>query len=749
MRRFINALTFALVLFSLSGAFAIASTSLVTGFGVRQRAPLHGAAAVPAKLVLTSASGRVTIATNPFRYSVSDASGRNVLVSFATQTTPAPAAYVIASELPDVPAGTQAKTPVYSALTYTVGTSLVTAQPGGPFQADLVAASQAGVTYEATSVLSETHGSSSANLVLATSEALERHVLLSIAAAPGGFRFVATFDHSENVAGTAAAFVSRQGEAFHGFGGRHNALDQAGQTVTNYVEQENQNPANVAGAPAATSTDYLFPNGPEAAYYVQPQFISSGGYGFCLNRPELSEFRLGVDSANAWLLNLFGATLDYTVTIGSPADVIAAQTSVTGRQLLPPDWAFYSEIDRNYPIAESSAAAYYANVESDLTYLAMKKIPVTSYRIEGWSSMTAAQLKATIATLHSLGIHALLYVNPYGGYPLVPLTVEQAISAGYETRTPAGTPYVFLTTDAPSTTLDFTNPATVRYWNGLIAQMLDTGADGFMEDFAEQVMPDMQFANGATGLTMHNEDPVLYHEVTRAAVNAYLAKHPGRDFFSYARSGYTGSAGYEYSNFPGDETTDFGPASGLASLAPDMLSRAVGGAYGYTTDIGGYFNFTGNTSKELFLRWAAWSALTPFFRLHNDGITGTEMPWNIDADTVTKYAALAKLHNRFVPVFKRLWQQALTTGMPITRPLWLADPGDAAGAKQQQEWLLGPDILVAPVVASGVTTNSVYLPAGCWIEQNTMRRYDGRRTITVPSPLGTLNYFFHCNTHPA
>ena len=271
---------------------------------------------------------------------------------------------------------------------------------------------------------------------------------------------------------------------------------------------------------------------------------------------------------------------------------------------------------------------------------------------------------------------------------------------------------MFTTTDAPSTALDFTNPATVAYWNGIVAQMLGTGADGFMEDFGEQIMPDMYFHGGQTGVTMHNFYPVMYHQVTRAAVNAYLAAHPGRTFFSYARSGYTGSTGYEYANFPGDETTDFGPASGLSSLAPDMLNRSVGGAYAYTTDIGGYFNYTGNTSKELLLRWAAWAALTPLFRLHNDGLTGTTMPWNIDADTVAKYTAFANLHNRFVPLIAQLWQEADATGLPIVRPLWLGDPGDAYGAKIGQEWLLGPDVLVAPVVTSGRRPmRSIFRPA--------------------------------------
>ncbi len=269
-------------------------------------------------------------------------------------------------------------------------------------------------------------------------------------------------------------------------------------------------------------------------------------------------------------------------------------------------------------------------------------------------------------------------------------------------KTASGAPYVITTAGSPTVILDFTNPAAVAYWQAQVTAALDAGADGFMEDYGEQVMPDMVFADGSTGATMHNLYPVLYHRATRQALDAYEQSHPGRQVFSYVRSGYSGSARYEAGNFPGDETVDSGVASGLASLAPDMLNRAVGGALGYSTDIGGYFNFVAPTSAELFLRWAAWSALTPFFRVHNNGLTGTLMPWDFDAATLAAYRNLAVLHQSFVPLIQRLWQKAREIGMPITQPLWLQYPGDPQAAAQQQEWLLGPDVLVAPVVASAV-----------------------------------------------
>ncbi len=135
---------------------------------------------------------------------------------------------------------------------------------------------------------------------------------------------------------------------------------------------------------------------------------------------------------------------------------------------------------------------------------------------------------------------------------------------------------------------------------------------------------------------MHNEYPVLYARATRQELTRYARSHPGpRRLFFFTRAGYSGlpgSAAYEGGNFPGDETTDFSHASGLASLTSDMLGRAVDGAYGYGTDIGGYYDLTTPpTTKELFLRWAEWAALSPVFRLHGSGLHGTHTPWSFDA----------------------------------------------------------------------------------------------------------------------
>jgi alpha-glucosidase (family GH31 glycosyl hydrolase) len=110
---------------------------------------------------------------------------------------------------------------------------------------------------------------------------------------------------------------------------------------------------------------------------------------------------------------------------------------------------------------------------------------------------------------------------------------------------------------------------------------MDLGIDGSAEDFGEAIGAGMQFANGQLGEAMHSQYPVLYHRATREAVDRYQAAHPDREIWYWTRSVYSGSVSYEGGNFPGDNSADFGRANGLASSAPDMLNRGIGGAYGF------------------------------------------------------------------------------------------------------------------------------------------------------------------------
>jgi alpha-glucosidase len=699
-------------------------------------------AALAAEPIVVDAGGAKALITRaPFRLAVTDGAGRTLL-SEVPNTGQAPLPVAPAPDPVPLGQDTQRRPALYAPLAFTVGDSRHVQYPAAQWEGDELAGTEAGVTYSARDVLTVTPEGGGVRLVVGTSDPSGRRLIVSVRPDHRAIRVSVQPDPPDGVATMGDAFAAGAAEAFRGFGGRHDALDQRGHDFYNWVEQENVGAGELG---PAVSPGYQFPSGSGAAYYVQSQFVSSAGYGFLLDRPELSRWRMASDAPDAWLVGVAARGLDYLVMPGGPSEL----TAITGRQRVPPSWAAGTILDREVKYQED-AASYKADVEADLRDIKKYGLPLDGYRIEGWQFVDRAWLRSVIARLKAMGIHPMLYFRAFVGSDNTgtddPAMYDEAVAKGYVATDATGRPYTFVSNfSAPGAQIDFTKPDAVKWWQGRVREALALGADGFMQDFGEQVQVDMHFHDGSTGAEMHNRLPALYHRATRDVA--------GDDVFFFTRTGYSGTPGapaYENANFPGDETTDWSRATGLASQTPDMLNRAIGGAYGFTTDIGGYFDIGPYqpTSKELFLRWAEWAALSPFFRLHGSVGAGTHTPWSFDAETVALYNALSRLHLAARPLVLKLWREAVETGVPPTRPLWLAYPGDAEAAKQDQEWLLGDDVLVAPVVDEGATARSVYFPRGCWRAVESGARYDGPRSASVAAPLDALPYFFRCGTEP-
>jgi alpha-glucosidase (family GH31 glycosyl hydrolase) len=124
------------------------------------------------------------------------------------------------------------------------------------------------------------------------------------------------------------------------------------------------------------------------------------------------------------------------------------------------------------------------------------------------------------------------------------------------------------------------------------------------------------------------------------------------------------------------------------------------------------------------------------------------MPWDYSAEAQQTWRRMVALHNRTRPLMRKLWRRFLETGIPMTRPMYLADPDRYRSPRVDDQWMVGPNVLVAPVVAEGAVSRPVLLPKGCWREGEAGARLAGNRTITVDAPLGKLPWFTRCGTDP-
>jgi alpha-glucosidase (family GH31 glycosyl hydrolase) len=539
----------------------------------------------------------------------------------------------------------------------------------------------------------------------------------------------------------AMAFRSSRREAFHGFGGYRESTNARGHQIQTAV------------------SGYNYPDPFPAYYYVQPSFVSSRGYGLLLDQDERASFRMASDRRSAWRVTAPGRLR----LVVAPQDAMASLSAITGRHALPPEWSTGPILWRATRPQATTPESYEAAIRADLDRIEQERLNVSGYAFEGWAILRREALTEIIARLRSRGIRPVLYIRSFvsndGAATDPPGVFDDAVGRGYVARHADGSPYFYGSTflGARSAVIDLTNPEALAWWQGRIREMLDLGAEGFMSDFGEDVLGDMVFADGSTGATMRNRYPVLQQRAAREAIDAFRVAHPDREPWFFSRSGYTGrpgSAAYELGTFPGDETNDYNDDTGLPSIVPDMLNRAIGGAWGFTTDIGGYADYSRGhlnqppTSKELFVRWAQASVFTPYFRVHNSALSGTRMPWDFDAETLQLYRELVVLHDRARPLVRRLWEEGLRTGVPPMRPLWLVEPSLAGSPRADDEWLLGDDLLVAPVVKRGATKRRVALPRGCWQREGGGKRLGGGRTISADAPLARLPWFVRCGMHP-
>lgn len=722
-------------------------------------APAQGRATIePDRVVVRTARASAVVERRPLRIRFLDRGGREVLAQVPNRGA-APVTVPPVVE-PQPGGGDSLDGPaLYAPFPFLVGTNQKAQYPATSWVGNMLAGFEAGTLHSARDVVAAVpYRTGGARLTVTTSDPQRR---LDVTVNPLGastIRVRARVTPDAGVASAADSFATSPGEAFRGFGGRHNAIDQRGEDFYGWVQQQNTDAGPfqpVANAiPGGGEARYQFPNGATAGYWVQDQFVSSRGYGFMGRRDELTAWRLASDRPDAWQFAAAAPVVDYVVAPGAPPTAIRSLTAIGGRHRVPPEWGLGPMMDRLTRFTGETAETYTRAVMQDLDDIERFDLPLTAYRIEAWEFLSRDTLRQVIARLKRRRIRPLVYFRAFVGRDEIgtdrPAYFDEATRNGYVARTPDGRPYVFASNfNAEAAMIDFTNPAALRWWERRVHEALDLGAEGFMQDFGEQVLNDMVFADGTTGAEMHNRYPVLFHRATRRILDRYERRHPGRRLFFYTRSGWTGAPAYEHANFPGDEATSWTPASGLASLAPDMLNRAIGGAYGYGTDIGGYFDFvTPPTPKELFVRWAQWAALSPVFRLHGSINAGTHAPWSYDAETLRLYKELSELHRRARPLILRLWREARDTGMPVTRPLWLQFPGDPAAARRDQEWMLGPDVLVAPVVVEGARTREVHFPPGCWRSPDTGETHRGPVTRTVPAPLQRLPWFVRCGTSP-
>ena len=327
-----------------------------------------------------------------------------------------------------------------------------------------------------------------------------------------------------------------------------------------------------------------------------------------------------------------------------------------------------------------------------------------------WDAARHPGLPKRIAELAEQGIRFMGYANPYlctdgSLYP-------QAEALGHLALDAAGATYRVDFGEFEAGIVDFTKPEAAAWFahSVLGREMLDLGMAGWMADFGEYLPTDAVLAEGS-GIDLHNSWPVIW-----AAVNGMAtAESPQAVFFM--RAGYTGVQAHNRLLWAGDQCVDFSRHDGLGTVIPAALSAGLLGNLYHHSDIGGYTSLFGLVrTRELFQRWTELAAFTPVMRTHEGNRPRDNLQLDEDPALLSHFAAFTRMHQALLPLFRRLADEAVARGLPMQRPLFLHFPEDDSILAEQTAFLLGADLLVAPVIEAGATHRDLRLPAGCdWV----------------------------------
>lgn len=530
------------------------------------------------------------------------------------------------------------------------------------------------------------------------------------------------------VVATLFSIASPPGEGLYGLGARKDAFDQRGLMRNVWTEQQNTGPGPFEGlSDPVFGPKYTFPNGAQAAYFVNAALFGSRGWGAWITQTALSRLDLAVGRPDAvrWLVQSPALTL--LVDGDGLAAASRAYTAFYGRAPAPPRYVYQPWIDvinqgegEAAPLGAgfTGGARVKADVQTVVQQAQQLNLPIGVIGMEGWQAVPG--IADFAASLRTQGYHLSGYWNFFIAKTQQPDTpghdaaYAEAENQGLFVHDVAGGDYPVVSNRGGSDLiLDFSNLGLPAFWYQQLKRMFDLGFEAFMEDFGELTSQGMVFANGAPIDTEHNAFPVQYHDAGRAAADRYAAAHPGFQPFFYVRAGYNGVCADTPGVFPGDETTDFNPGSGLPSVIPAMLNLTLTGCYAFTTDVGGYLDLLSpQTSKELFIRWSQLAAFTPILRIHDSTYHHSVYPWSFDRQTEDIFRRYARAKIKLIPLVDAWAQRAARDGAigPV-RPLVLDDPSPQARAVDD-EWLLGDTLLVAPVISQGAASRSVYFPGG-------------------------------------
>lgn len=443
----------------------------------------------------------------------------------------------------------------------------------------------------------------------------------------------------------------------------------------------------------------------EAMYKPVPFYMSSRGYGVFMHTSSPVSADFGKYFSGLTNLYIGDEELDLFFFIGSPKEILDEYTNVTGKSPVPPLWSFGFWMSR---------ITYFTEAEGrEVTQkLRENKIPSdvlhfdTGWFEEDWRcdySFAPERFDdpaKMIADFKKNGFETCLWQLPY----FVPKNklFEEIIRKDLFVKNNKGN------LPREDAILDFTNPATVEWYQGKIKSLLDLGVGVIKVDFGEAAPMDGLYSNGKTGFYEHNLYPLRYNKAV-----SDITKEVHGERIIWARSTWAGSQRYPL-HWGGDPANSY---SAMSATLRAGLSIGLTGFSFWSHDIGGFVH---KTPENVYRHWAPFGMLTSHVRSH--GAPPTE-PWEYGEDFMNAFRDADNMRYRLMPYIYAQAHDCSARGLPMLRALFVEFPDDPGSWLIDNQYMFGSEMLVAPLFDDNLNRD-VYLPPGQWIDYQTGKEYE-------------------------
>lgn len=491
------------------------------------------------------------------------------------------------------------------------------------------------------------------------------------------------------------------GENVYGLGERFTAFVKNGQSVEIWNED------------GGTSS--------EQAYKAIPWYLTNGGYGVFVNHTGRVSIEVASEAVERVQFTVEAESVEYLVVYGpSPKEILDRYTALTGRPAMPPPWSFGLWLSTSFVTDYDEAT-----VQSFIDGMRERHIPLSVFHFDcfwmrefqwcdfTWDPRVFPDPTGMLARLKAEGLRISLWINPYIAQAS-PLFAEAA-SCGYLLRRPDGSVWQWDLWQAGLAVIDFTNPSACEWFQSKLRTLLDMGVDCFKTDFGERIPTDVVYHDGSSPEQMHNLFTLLYNRT----VFDLLRSHSATDAVVFARSATVGGQTMPV-HWGGDNTSSF---ESMAESLRGGLSLGLCGFGFWSHDIGG---FEGNPDPAVFKRWVPFGLLSSHSRLH--GNESVRVPWAFDEEAVDVTRKFTKLKASLMPYLWTAATEAASTGVPMMRAMLVEFPEDRTCWTLDQQYMLGPSLLVAPVFSADGDVE-FYLPVGRWTSLLTGEVVEGGRWV--------------------